>query len=41
MKDPGEKQEWPSWSQMDDTGKFVTILFWLFVLQVLSAIFSE
>lgn len=39
MDEEPEKQEWPSWSEMDGTGKFVTIVFWFLVLQVINAIF--
>jgi len=31
MTDDEKNNKWPKWSEMDDTGKGITVMFWIFL----------
>ena len=31
MTDDEKNNQWPKWSEMDDTGKGITVMFWIFL----------
>jgi hypothetical protein len=33
-------ERWPMWSEMDGTGKFVTVMFWIFVVLAVGNLIS-
>lgn len=33
MTDDEKNNQWPKWSEMDDTGKGITVMFWIVVIE--------
>jgi hypothetical protein len=38
--DGDEKVPWPKWADMSASGKFVVLVFWFMVIQLINAIFG-
>ena len=38
--DGNEKVPWPKWADMSASGKFVVLVFWFMVIQLINAIFG-